>query len=1290
MAQAQTLEGLSGTGTENDPYIIASTTNWNKFAGYVNGGNTFNGKFVKLTANIELTINNNKTEPNKSDEMVGWGFDNTESKYFSGTFDGDWNTLTFNAGEVGNPIRRTDGKYPPTAPFRIIDGATIKNLTVDGTIVSSLKYNAGFVGFAFGNKTGNANNIKNCTSNIVINCMYITNSPGDDGANYKKWDCSSAGFVAENKRVNGVESKLHFENCIFYGSINQLGNENANRGAGFVSYSGPTTNKVLFNNCLMMGHIELQPLPNSSSLSTFSRPKDYITYEGTCYYANNYGNVPQTNCRLASDILEEEVSKKFTVDGEDYYVPVQITELHSMEYTSPEPLNVEVLFYGKSLIKDTDYTIVILKKDNDGVYQPATEIVGPRGAYKVTVTGKNDRGYYGESVYEFEFINEDEKWEKLVKFIDDADDGGTITLPNDFYAMDGNNALEINKNLTINLSGHQIHRNLTEPVVKGQVLRIASGKTVTINGPGTITGGYNIAESDTENGANNDGGGIYNKGILILNNVTVTHNKCIKLHEGTNAYTARGGGIFNGTGSSFSMTNGVVSHNIARGGGGGVYCEAPTSFSMTNVSISSNESESKGGGLRIRTSGNVEAALTGCTIDHNHSTATGSNRASEGGGIYMQEGHLRMENCIITYNQSAFAGAGFYAHDGVTCAKNCTITHNSAFTEHERMYGGGICLHNPSVYTMEDGTITNNHSYQDGGGIYVFQGATFNVKGNVTINENFRTRKSAEPTDTPNNAYTAGTAVINIVGDLDPKARIHITGHGFGGDYTRGMETYKTIPANFVTDGKYQKLNDYDLQHELHEIRLAPYDWFNTGTWENQPNHDDHIVPTSSRDIIVNRAIVLEKNQIGYAHGIEFSNGKLVLEDGAQLVCSINNKPEVPIEIHVQKTIEKAPDLGDDTYGWYTISLPIDNAKIKDDYENATNLVTKTTNPIDYDLLRYDEPTHYWDSYKYENYQSHFPDKFELSEKGRGYLYRNKNDVNLEFAGIMNIGDVEYRVTKSSDKLAGFNLIGNPYTHNIYKGDGAAIPNGDLLSAGFYTMTKEGVWQSKTDADEIKVCQGILVKALKSGIITMENKEGKASKASNDQIMFSVFNSKFEDHAYAVFDKGHGLDKISHFNDKAPMVYIRQNNDDYAIAMFEKRKTFNLCFKAMTTGRYTLSVKPEGNISYLHIIDRLTGEDIDMLKEHEYSFVASITDNDSRFIVRVSENDDAEESFVYQNGNDIIVTGTGELQMFDMVGRLVNTQYVNGIGIVRKPSHSGVYIFRLVGETTRAQKIFVE
>ena len=78
---------------------------------------------------------------------------------------------------------------------------------------------------------------------------------------------------------------------------------------------------------------------------------------------------------------------------------------------------------------------------------------------------------------------------------------------------------------------------------------------------------------------------------------------------------------------------------------------------------------------------------------------------------------------------------------------------------------------------MDGGAIRENNSYQDGGGVYVFQGARFNVLGNVQIEENFRTREGADPPDTPNNAYVAGSAVINIVGDLDPEARIHITGH---------------------------------------------------------------------------------------------------------------------------------------------------------------------------------------------------------------------------------------------------------------------------------------------------------------------------------------------------------------------------------------------------------------------------------------------------------------------------------------------------------------------------------
>ena len=125
----------------------------------------------------------------------------------------------------------------------------------------------------------------------------------------------------------------------------------------------------------------------------------------------------------------------------------------------------------------------------------------------------------------------------------------------------------------------------------------------------------------------------------------------------------------------------------------------------------------------------------------------------------------------------------------------------------------------------------------------------------------------------------------------------------------------------------------------------------------------------------------------------------------------------------------------------------------------------------------------------------------------------------------------------------------------------------------------------------------------------------------------------------------------------------------------------------MTFGKYTLNAKAMGDVNYLHVIDRMTGEDVDMLLEGEYSFIASPTDNDNRFIVRLDSSVGSEttESFAFQNGNDIIVNGEGELQIFDVMGRMITTQRVNGVGTVNV-STTGVYIFKLNEKT---QKIVV-
>ena len=156
------------------------------------------------------------------------------------------------------------------------------------------------------------------------------------------------------------------------------------------------------------------------------------------------------------------------------------------------------------------------------------------------------------------------------------------------------------------------------------------------------------------------------------------------------------------------------------------------------------------------------------------------------------------------------------------------------------------------------------------------------------------------------------------------------------------------------------------------------------------------------------------------------------------------------------------------------------------------------------------------------------------------------------------------------------------------------------------------------------------------------------------------------------------------------MLYIHQKDEDYAIATLrEETKAFDLNFEAKTTGYYTLSVKPEGEYGYLHLIDKLAGKDVDLLTEKEYSFIGSSADNADRFIVMLAPTfatDSEAEVFAYQSGDDIVVSGEGELQIFDVMGRLVMQKHVNGVQTIEKPQTTGVYILRLNENT---QKIVV-
>ena len=187
LLMVQGASAWSGSGSSGDPYLIASTADWNTLASNVANGNTYSNTYFKLTADITVTT------------MV--------TATFSGTFDGGGNTLTFN-------YTATDDN---AAPFAYITGATIKNLRVAGTITTSKKYAAGIVAIS------NGGTITNCRSSVTID-----SSTSGDGTH--------GGLVADS-----YTGTLDISNCLFDGKL--LG-ENTESCGGFVGWhkSGSTLN----------------------------------------------------------------------------------------------------------------------------------------------------------------------------------------------------------------------------------------------------------------------------------------------------------------------------------------------------------------------------------------------------------------------------------------------------------------------------------------------------------------------------------------------------------------------------------------------------------------------------------------------------------------------------------------------------------------------------------------------------------------------------------------------------------------------------------------------------------------------------------------------------------------------------------------------------------------------------------------------------------------------------------------------------------------------------------------
>ena len=1282
----QGQSSLSGAGTSDNPYIIASEADWNYFANKVNTGEGgYATAHYRLTADISVTT------------MVG----NPEHP-FSGTFNGrkdgiyDAYKLTFNCGSSFYDATNEE----IVAPFRYTDGATIRSLILQGAIHTLVGKEAGLIGV-------NTRTTSNTTVEYIINNM--------DFYCYEiLWNSEGGGYAYDG-------SGISFSYCSYEGTIDA-----SNYHGGFC---GKADRNTTFARCLFDPEGGYYWAENF----VFDAQGDPINYDGPnpaiedgCYYSlgNNQQPSEQGTMIYVDDVPEGIIGHKITTFHEKkIYKPatVVINGVNKRyKHTGNDiTINPTVTFDGTDALNNNycEWSIT------------PTYPMNAVGKYTFTLTAPKQgvaSDYLG-TINQIIRVMESssEGWAGLQTALSGTD--ATIDLEKDIEAGTDDAVLvvESGRTVTINLNGYKIDRGFFNggddwdtPVIGGQVLKVRSGATVIIKGPGTIMGGCNKAQNTSEHAENSNGGGIANWGTLRLDNVTVRDNKCVKSGNNTSR-TARGGGIFSGQSSNLTINGCVITNNSAEGGGGGIFVYRVANFTMNKdasnnkPNIHHNKSRDKGGAIRVDATNSTAVTLNDCIIDSNTVVFYSDLSVSNGGGIHLDAGDLTLNRCEIKNNQASKYGGGIYMMGGKLYVNNCTITDNKAYDATSRFdgCGGGICILGGQCY-LNGGTISDNSSsVMEGGGIFVEAGKVLSIQGAVNITGNWKYNSNTGGSKKTTNVYLMGAnGRITIAGDITGST-IGLSKNGDTGIFTNGLKNKGTI-ANFSSDNPVFTIELNSNEAQL--TTITPVTPPSSEVWNiDGPVILESTVSDVSRIVIGDNGC-LYVNEGGLIDGIQISNtttnaiNKLVI-NGGQV-----NPSNSGVQATVNKDIKKANSSTQKN--WYLISSPLVNQTDNPiSIRENTNLIVKnySTNNPEYDLYRFNEGATPTSSAGYElhweNYRSTSPvhsgfnvnDNNSSLEKGRGYLYRNINDYTITMIGAINVeSSIDYNLSYHStinghdNMFKGFNIIGNPYMHNISKGiTGSAIPN-TYLETNYYVLDKtDGSWDVTTDGTAIPPLTGILVQAKSASRLRITNSTtvGASKGVANNNIWFTVANSKYDDRACVVFQEGHGLNKIEHQNEEVPMLYIYHDGEDFAsVDMSANTKTFGLNFEAKTTGVYTLKVQPKGSYSYLRVYDRLTGEDIDMLNGGEYEFIGSVEDAPDRFVVCLESSDGADNSlFAYQDGDDIIVSGEGELRVFDVTGRLVMKARVNDVTAVRKPSHSGVYVLRVVGEDVKTQKIVI-
>ena len=1237
---------------ENGNYLISSEFGWNLFCEQVAGGNNYSGKVIKLTNDISVTT------------MAG----SSETNSFQGTFDGDGHTLTFNKSDFTDIY---------AAPFRCVGSATFRNLHVAGIINTTYQYAGGMIAWIV---NGNTVSIQNCRSSMTINSSHHTNG----------------GFVSRL----GDNATLTISGCVFDGSFEGSGHANG----GFVGYCQDGSSATFLDCLFKPDHISC----DLTSCQTFLRGIE--TTFPNCYYTQTLGTAQGTASYFATATAPSGLGNLVT----DYGMVKAYDNgllFNNKYYTAP---STGAGSASTPYIIDSRSALAMIASNvNSGVSDYCDKYFSlicdlDLSGQNWTPIGTTDRPFRGNFngnnhiISNMTVNNPSGDYNGLFGWVEGDIDG----VPN---WVEGS---EYIKNFVVknaNVHGHdytggvagRVHGQLTfeNVILDGATVQGAnftSGFIGSAEGDYQAVGTYEglselhvnnclfINGSVTENTGHEDYdytlyerasyvmfGNIENHAFFntcYFANVTYNSSAAPEDHYNVKAYpitpdvpSSVSCDIYNTTGISYDGSHYAPNNTTAH------FTVACNDFLqvITGVSVNGSQVGTSSGNYDFTIDGSQAQAYTITVLlaasssgdseedpylitdaDDWDSFATHVNNGNNFSGKFVKlNADISVSTMAGTDDAKSFQGTFDGGGNKLTVSYNTSENWTAPFRH------------------VKDATIKNLHvdgtiytSGQFAGGIVGESHKDLsitNCRSSVAINSSV----SGDGTHGGFVSTLSGSGnTITIDGCLFDgsfaKTANTTNCGGFVGwpVYNRPVITNSLMIPSNVDAGMLN--NTFARWHTTYEPTITNCFFFATS---NLPTNQGAEAVTDAEILPVGDPVAYNVSGItAYVNGISYGGDFYYNPDR-------NIKREIT-------------GYGDETGKWAFIASPVAESIAPTAVNNLVGDIIPETNPVqyNYDLFRLNPGESQW-----ENYVQH-TGYFNIVN-GQGYLYATKETKNLVFSGTFNTES-----SKTVELSEGFNLVGNPFGVNAY------------ANRSYYKMNTAGTDIEAVEnyaENPIPVCTGVVVRTenANESVTFSTSAPQQQSSGNNGNLQMTltkagVRSDAFQDKAIVSFNEGSELEKFI-FNENHAKLYIPQYGEDYAIASSEMTGEVPLNFKTNETGRYTIGFNFE-NVKGVRIqlIDKIEDRITDLKAIDSYTFMGSSLDRDDRFTL-VFTQVETDGVFAYQSGNDIIVSGEGELQVFDVMGRMVKTQHINGVQTVEKPEQTGVYIFRLNG---KSQKIVVK